>query len=375
MPPVVHRASALGSEIWRAGPLAWVLFLVVPVLLTVEFTLRVHQQPAFDFRALWEAGRSVWEGRNPYPTVAQISSSPAVAHQEFPYPAPLAVLMVPLGILPFGVAAAVFVSLLIASVVLTLRVLGVDDWRCYGIAFASIPVLESFRLGGMTPLLGLGLAGVWVMRDRRWPLAAIVTALFLAKLFLWPLYVWLLATRRQAAAFRAAILTCLVGVLGWWVVGFGSLMSYPGVVERMTAVQYRHSYSSDALFTSLGAGPGWARFGVIATAALGAAVILLVTARTRRDDLPLAIAVIVALLTSPLVWLHYYCLVLVPVALFSKRLSPVWLVPLLFWATPSPTSAGTSWRIALAFGLASAAVVLRGDRAQAGGRPRELSLG
>jgi alpha-1,2-mannosyltransferase len=340
----------------KRGPVAWLLFAVLPMLLTLEFTIGVHHAPAFDFRALWDAGRNVAAGQNPYPSVASIPSSPTVAHQEFIYPAAVAVAMVPLGLLPFGVAAGVFIVLLIASVGMTLWLLGVRDWRCYGVAFASIPVLESFRLGAITPLLALGLAGIWVTRDRRWSLPILVCGMVLAKLFLWPLYVWLIATGRRGAAVRSAVLTGIAGLVGWSVVGFGTLGRYPHVLQRMTDVQYRKSYGFDGLLASLGVGSTWSRLGVVVAGVVGVAAIAAAVRWGRRGEVAFGVAIFVSLLASPLVWLHYYTLLLVPVALFSARLSLLWLVPLLLWATPYPESGGSAWRIALPIALTAAAV-------------------
>src|SRR5487761_884598 len=240
-------------------PLEWTLLGVLPVLLVLAFALGArHHQPAFDFRAIWQAGRDVAHGHNPYPTVAGIPSNPAAQHDEFIYPAVVAVAMV-----PFGIAAGVFVAILVASVAATLRVLGVRDWRCYGVAFASIPVLESIRLGALSPLLALGVAGVWVARDRRWRLPAIVAAVVLAKLFLWPLFVWLLATRRLGAAVRAALLSAVVGGLGWAVVGVGALGSYPALLAKMSAVQFRNTVGVAGLLTSFGGAVASAHAGVM----------------------------------------------------------------------------------------------------------------
>jgi hypothetical protein len=37
---------------------------------------------------------------------------------------------------------------------------------------------------------------------------------------------------------------------------------------------------------------------------------------------------------SPIVWLHYLVLLLVPLAIARPRFSAVWLLPLLLWLTP-----------------------------------------
>jgi hypothetical protein len=71
-----------------------------------------------------------------------------------------------------------------------------------------------------------------------------------------------------------------------------------------------------------------------------------------------AVAVVVSLVASPLLWLHYLLLLNVPIALYRPRLSGLWFVPLVLWLTPTTHSHGTTWRIALAL-LVVAVVAVR----------------
>src|SRR5262249_742851 len=58
------------------------------------------------------------------------------------------------------------------------------------------------------------------------------------------------------------------------------------------------------------------------------------------DRLTLAAAVVIALIASPIVWLHYLALLLVPVALTRRSLDWVWLLPLLAFDLPGKGSGG-----------------------------------
>ena len=102
--------------------------------------------------------------RRPQPVSAGDAAGVAPG-DRFVYPPPVAILLIPLGALPFPLAAAIITVVLIAAVAATLAVLGVRDWRCYGAAYLSIAVLHDIRLGALTPLLALGLALVWRWRD------------------------------------------------------------------------------------------------------------------------------------------------------------------------------------------------------------------
>src|SRR5205814_10129930 len=72
----------------------------------------------------------------------------------------------------------------------------------------------------------------------------------------------------------------------------------------------------------------------------------------RRRSLTLALAA--SLLLSPIVWLHYFVLLVIPLALRWSRFAPAWLVPLLFWFCPG---AGAPLRD-IGIGLAVFAVVI-----------------
>ena len=154
---------------------------------------------------------------------------------------------------------AIITVVLFAAVAATLAVLGVRDWRCYGAAYLSIPVLHDIRLGALTPLLALGLALVWRWRGagaRGLPLALIVVA----KLFLWPLGVWLVATGRARIAVRGALLAVVASALGWAVIGFAGLADYPQAAERAGLGRSRGAATrSSPPDLALGFGPALAR--------------------------------------------------------------------------------------------------------------------
>ena len=72
----------------------------------------------------------------------------------------------PWTLLPVGLAEVLFQFLLVAVFVATLALLGVRDWRCYGLAFLWPPVTDAIATGNISILLGLAAAVVWAYRDR-----------------------------------------------------------------------------------------------------------------------------------------------------------------------------------------------------------------
>jgi hypothetical protein len=72
------------------------------------------------------------------------------------------------------------------------------------------------------------------------------------------------------------------------------------------------------------------------------------------------------LLWAPITWLHYFALVLVPLAILSPAFSPVWLLPAILWLCPVG-SPDTPWKFALPLAVCAAVLVLA-PRVQASSR-------
>jgi hypothetical protein len=111
---------------------------------------------------------------------------------------------------------------------------------------------------------------------------------------------------------------------------------------------------------------------------LAAVAGIVLAARGRDGDRrALALAVLVSLVATPLLWLHYLVLLFVPIALYRPRLSGLWFVPLVLWLTPSSNSHGATWRILLALVVVAVVAVrtvladVRVSRAAAVPRPAE----
>jgi Glycosyltransferase family 87 len=297
----------------------------------------------FDLHELWRAGHAVVLGDSPYP---------------FVYPAPAAILMAPFGALPFKVAVGVFALAAIAAVVGALWALGVRDWRCYTLALGWLPVASTTTLGALSTLLALGAALAWRYRDRRLVVAAAVAAVVAVKVFLWPLLIWLVATRR----FRSAATSVAMGIglaLGCWaVIGFDGMLSYPRHIGEIASSQQGRSYSPYALVRALGVSAGPARVALVALTVAAVAAIVLLARRADGDRRAFAASVGAALVVSPIVWLHYFVLLYVVVALYRRHATAAWFLPLAFWLVGHQDSAGSTARIFAAYAIAAATVVL-----------------
>ena len=304
-----------------------------------------------DFGIFRVAARAVLDGHSPYPaaTVA------GVAHfDKFVYPPVTAFLFAPLAELPIALAQAAMLALGVVCIFAALRLLDVRDWRCYGIAAVSAPAVNTLALGAVTSFLLLGVAAAWRFRNRPGLSGALVAVTAVVKLFLWPLGLWLLATRRLRATLTASAAGLVLLVAGWAAIGFAGMRSYPHLLRVLSQVEERTSYSPVALLNLSGTAAGLL---TVALAGLLVAAVVLSARGTDGDRRALAVAVIGSLVVTPIVWLHYFLLLLVPIALYRPRLSPLWFAPALLWLTPSTHSHGVTWHIVLALAVTALVAV------------------
>jgi hypothetical protein len=351
----VHRLEALLGERLRSFAKPWELvsFVWIPAIaLAFASWVEVHSRDQLqDFGIFRNAALDVVHGRSPYvkPTAA------AFAHfDKFVYPPVAALVFAPFAAFPSGAARVLMAIAGLAAVLGALRVLQVEDWRCYGIAVVSAPAINTLALGALTSFLLLGSALAWRYRDNA--VVAGVSTAFAAvlKLFLWPLGVWLLATKRWRAAVICAAIGVVVVLGGWAVIDFAGFRSYPTLVRLLEHVDAPVSYSVVALLGLSGS----AQTAVSVVLSLVAVLAIALAARGRDGDRrAFAVAVVASLATTPILWLHYLLLLFVPIALYRPRLSGLWFLPVLLWATPTTHSHGATWRIVLALVIVAVVAV------------------
>jgi len=336
------------------APVATIVLLAVfPIVLLASLAQQMAGPPskgwehAIDFHMFWLSARAVAHGHSPYPPPHHfVLSGP---DQSFFYPPSTAAMLTPFAALNYAAASALFVALLAAAVVVSLWLLDVRDWRCYGAAFASPAVWTAVSIGTLTPLLLLGAAATWRWRNRVVLVGLIAGLAVVAKLILWPLVIWLWFTRRR----RSAVLAVATGAVAWsaaWLwIGFADVHRYAGLVRHAEISEGPNGYG---LFWRLSTSS--TTYLVVAAAA--AAVVALVASR-RSDAIGFAVAMLAALVATPQLWLHYFALLVAVVGVFRRRLGVVWLAPLVLWVTPHQEADGSLWRIGVVFALVAAIAV------------------
>ena len=161
----MQRLEAFGDRVRAfARPWEFACFVCVPAIM-IAFACweELHARLALeDFGIFRTAALKVIHGSSPY--VAPHTS--AYLHfDRFVYPPVAALLFSPFTVVPSGPSRVLMFAAGLAAILAALRILGVEDWRCYGIALISAPSINSVALGALTSFLLLGAAICWRYRD------------------------------------------------------------------------------------------------------------------------------------------------------------------------------------------------------------------
>jgi alpha-1,2-mannosyltransferase len=314
--------------------------VLMAALAVVVCAVIVYKAPdgSMDFRTgVWQPAFDILHGRAPYPDASTWRSQDGMPSI---YPPFIALVAVPLGLLPFGAASVLWALLLIAALVLIPWVLGVRDWRLLAATFLLLPVIGALELGQVEILLTLAAALVWRYRDR-WLIAALALGVGLAiKPLMFPLLAWLLFTRRVRASLASCAIAAGLSLGSWAAIGFSGLRSYPALLQAWDSAYGACGVSLSALALKLGA-PGMLATS-LRVAAAGALLLYAwqLAQQAEGDRRSFAAAVGALVVAAPIVWSHYLIYFLVPFALAFPRLDRRWLCLAALWLFGPDASIG-----------------------------------
>ncbi|MBV9472552.1 MAG: DUF2029 domain-containing protein [Solirubrobacterales bacterium] len=353
------RALAAGVPRWeldwrRLGRRA-LLGAIVLLAATTLYRNALQGEAGWDFHGgIWQAAQDLLHGRSPYLTPdwrALLHASNA-----FITPPPLAVLAIPLSVLPFVPATVLWNLLCLGALLAALWIVDVRDWKLYLLAACSFPFVASVALGQPDGLFALALAVAWRRRGS-WVGALAAGALIAAKLLAWPLVLWLLVTRRLRSSLVAMATAAGLLLGSWALIGFQGLAEYPRLLSADARAFEDQSHSVTAAAMRLGAS---ARLGQLVAVACAVAIATLIVWVARGSDRGWFVAAIaVGLLVSPILWTHYLLALLVALAIARPRLDRAWLLTLAFWLSPAETSPGWQIWVVLIAACALAVVAAR----------------
>lgn len=297
---------------------------------------------ALDFhRELYPQAVDVIHGRDPYPSAEADLSDGSNAI----WPIVAAWLVAPLALLPSGAADAIWTAVTIACIPGALLIAGVRDARVVGVVLLWPPAISTVQTGNVTALLSVLLALAWRRRDRQMSAGLALGLALGLKFFLWPV-VLLVAQLRHV---RAALLAAAVGAVSLAAIAaYHPLDEYVRLLRNLSDTFDGSSYTPFGLLVEVGLREGPAR-----AIGLAVAVACLALALARHS---LALTVLACLLLSPIVWLHFFLMLAVPLAFAAPRLHWVWFLPLPLWTTPG-TGNGEAWQTALALAVSASTCV------------------
>jgi alpha-1,2-mannosyltransferase len=345
LPRSRRRGSADREGTRRAAE--HIVYGVLPIVTTLALLvldLKWHAV-AVDFHvAYYPAGKRLLDGLSPYAaTPRQVAAGIA-----FVYPALSAVLFAPFALIGRGGATVLYTLLAIACVPATLWTLNVRDWRLYGVAMLWFPIYDGWQSGNVTLPLMLIVALVWRHRDRALAAGLLSAAAISIKLFVWPLALWLLVTRRWKAAAWALASGAVFNLIAWGLVGFNEISTFLRLSSDATKALWKGGYSMLAIAHHLGLTRSAGESLLVVVSALAVAVLVYLALVRRNERGAFVAAIVLMLLASPLLWAHYFALLLVPLALYRPRLSIAWAFPLLMWCMP-PRQPVYGWQEILAW--------------------------
>ncbi len=344
-------AAPLREARWldRGRALAWVRVLAVLgalVVLALVVDTRGGTAPdswgrplATDFSSFWTAGGLALSGApeaawDPVAhAAAQRRSFPARAgyaadYYAFFYPPPFLLLCLPLALLPYGVAAALWLALTGAAYVAAMRAMLPRGWPAALVALAFPAVLLNAE-HGQNGALSAALLGVAALQlDRRPRLAGLCLGLLCVKPQLALLVVPALLAAGRVRALAWAALTIGAASLAAWLAlggaawrGFLANVALARAVLEAGLVGYPKMASSFAAARLLGAGAAAAYAVQAFVAAAALAAVLLVTRRRPGAGPEIAVLATAACLATPFL-LDYDLMVLaVPLAWMARLIA------------------------------------------------------
>ncbi len=330
------------------------LFAVIPLFAVGYVVVDLASGEAgWPFRiAFLNAAEAVLNGESPYPVEGDASILEGTAYV---YPPVVAQVLIPFTFLPEAVAVVGFALVLVAAVFATLALLDVRDWRCYGLALLWPPVLSAVHVENVTILMGLAAALVWRFRDR--PAGGLALGASIAvKPLLWPLGAWLLARRSYRVLVWSAVTAASILLVSWAAIGFTGLLEYESLLRELGDRMDEYGYSVYAIAHDQGASDMLAK-GLWLAVALGVLAASYVVARRGDERRAFVLGVAAIIACSPIVWLHYFALLLLVVAVAQPRLGVAWFVPFLMFSADEIAN-GTPFETASTVAVAALTVAV-----------------
>ena len=315
-------------------PLRLRVTVAVAASAALVWLLFVRDVGPADLLVFLRAARAVSSGITPY---AAPGSPMLWSGHAFVYPYLAAWPFLPLAELPAVLASGLYYVLGVVAVAIAVRlVAGPNSGPVpYVVALTAEPAVRALQLGTLNPLLLLGLAVAWRFRRHAVVVVAVLVAVVVAKLFLLPMLLWPALHGRWRQAVVGAGLSAGAVALGC-VLAHYDLATFVRMLSTLSAHEAVHSSSVAARLQRLGASGGVA---LAVTLVLAAAVVTVGrwrAARTGREASTFSACLIASLVLSPIVWGHYFALLLLIPLVLRWRTSALVVTLVVSWMLSTP---------------------------------------
>jgi hypothetical protein len=314
-----------GTVSRRQSPLLIALLRLAPALIVATFAVAVAAiilaagaTLGYDSDAYLVAARNVLDGQPLYdPNLVY-----ALGHDVFLYPPPFAVALVPLALLPGDVATWLWLAVIVAALVAAIGLMPVRApvrWAVLLLAGLSWPTLYAIKLGQVGPLLLLALVVTWRWRDRPAVPGTSIAIGALIKVQPVLLFGWAIATGRWRAVGIGLAVAIGATVLAAIVVGPGALFDFVRVLLAISKpVTTPQNVTLGAVAYQAGLSEGAAT--ALQVVAMGGALAVAALASLRAEaEAALIVTIVASQLISPILWMHYGIVLLIPTAFLLQR--------------------------------------------------------
>jgi hypothetical protein len=268
-----------------------------------------------------------------------------------PHPPPVAILALPLGLLEYKQAAAVWLLLEIGCVILSVYLL-LSWWRGQPSLlatllttlsiFALLHFYEELAIGQLMTLLLLLLISAWqALRSERHIWGGIALGCVVAlKLISWPIIIFAALRRKWRTTFTAGLVIVIANVAAGLLMGFSTVINYYLRVGASILPLYRAHIANFSLW-SLGwrvfdgtgssvlvgveapplvAAPYMAKLASWGIPLMWLVITLILAVRAHHLDISFAMLTCTSILVTPITWHHYLTIMLLPIAIAGRQL-------------------------------------------------------
>lgn len=340
----------------------YLLFLVIVVLGIVRLRVTIFQFSfpgnfiERDITQIYLMARAVLSGINPYLPLNQLVEMTFGGFPYFPHPAPYPpfaiIFFLPLSFLGVNAFTLVWYILEIIFLAVTAGLFSILwkgrlDWKIALLLFFLLlawnPVMIDLSIGqlSISLMLLLLLALFASQRDHKAIAGVIIGFTIALKVITWPLIIYFLLKKDWRTSISAVITTAGLNLIALMIVGTGPFLDYYLHVSSQVVSFYQAEFANYSLwsigfrlfsgtsthvFTNAFITPPLVNFPEISPYVSSLIVIilfvfgLLYALRSQNLDQSYAIMICVILTASPIVWEHYYMLLIISILVLFRYL-------------------------------------------------------